>query len=133
KHQRKDRAWRDTDNCNLSPSSTPLHHEDRLVDDRSRVGSSVRRSSVPTLARLQDGAWHGRSAGAACRDIRRDEALLAGKRIDLQRRRWLVKAGADPRLLSEILSTPMSRSERVARLKAARRSQIILMGNWIVA
>src|SRR2546430_17423338 len=31
----------------------------------------------------------------------------------------LVKAGADPRRLSEILSTPMSRSERVARLKAA--------------
>src|SRR5256886_1155428 len=45
----------------------------------------------------------------------------------------LVKAGADPRRLSEILSTPMSRSERVARLKAAGRSQIVLMGNWIVA
>src|SRR4029077_2044682 len=45
----------------------------------------------------------------------------------------LVKAGADPRHLSEILSTPMSRSERVARLKAAGRSQISIMGNWIVA
>jgi bifunctional oligoribonuclease and PAP phosphatase NrnA len=45
----------------------------------------------------------------------------------------LVKAGADPRHLSEILSTPMSRSERVARLKAAGRSEIIMMGNWIVA
>ena len=45
----------------------------------------------------------------------------------------LVKAGADPRRLSEILSTPMSRSERVARLKAAGRSQIFMMGNWIVA
>lgn len=45
----------------------------------------------------------------------------------------LVKAGADPRHLSEILSTPMSRSERVARLKAAGRSQIVMMGNWIVA
>src|SRR5437660_10895380 len=45
----------------------------------------------------------------------------------------LVKAGADPRRLSEILSTPMSRSERVARLKAAGRSQILLMGSWIIA
>jgi bifunctional oligoribonuclease and PAP phosphatase NrnA len=45
----------------------------------------------------------------------------------------LVKAGADPRHLSEILSTPMSRSERVARLKAAGRSEIIMMGNWIIA
>src|SRR5207247_10985195 len=45
----------------------------------------------------------------------------------------LVKAGADARRLSEILSPPMSRSERVARLKAAGRSQIVLMGNWIVA
>src|SRR5205807_665736 len=45
----------------------------------------------------------------------------------------LVKAGADPRRLSEILSTPMSRSERVARLKAAGRSQIISIANWIAA
>jgi nanoRNase/pAp phosphatase (c-di-AMP/oligoRNAs hydrolase) len=45
----------------------------------------------------------------------------------------MVKAGADPRHLSGILSTPMSRSERVARLKAAGRSQIVMMGNWIVA
>jgi nanoRNase/pAp phosphatase (c-di-AMP/oligoRNAs hydrolase) len=45
----------------------------------------------------------------------------------------LVKGGADPRHLSGILSTPMSRSERVARLKAAGRSQVVMMGNWIVA
>ena len=45
----------------------------------------------------------------------------------------LVRAGADPRRLSEILSTPMSRSERIARLKAAGRSHVTLLGEWIVA
>jgi bifunctional oligoribonuclease and PAP phosphatase NrnA len=45
----------------------------------------------------------------------------------------LVKAGAEPRRLSEVLSNPVSRSERIARLKAAGRSQIVLLGNWIVA
>jgi nanoRNase/pAp phosphatase (c-di-AMP/oligoRNAs hydrolase) len=45
----------------------------------------------------------------------------------------LVNAGADPRRLSELLSSPVSRSERIARLKAAGRSQIVLLGNWIVA
>ncbi|MBO0889128.1 DHH family phosphoesterase, partial [Candidatus Bathyarchaeota archaeon] len=45
----------------------------------------------------------------------------------------LVKAGADPRRLSEMLSSPVSRSERIARLKAAGRSQVVLMGDWIVA
>jgi bifunctional oligoribonuclease and PAP phosphatase NrnA len=45
----------------------------------------------------------------------------------------LVKAGAEPRRLSELLSNPVSRSERVARLKAAGRSQVTLLGNWIVA
>ena len=45
----------------------------------------------------------------------------------------LVRAGADPRHLSELLSNPVSRSERIARLKAAGRSQIFLLGGWIVA
>jgi nanoRNase/pAp phosphatase (c-di-AMP/oligoRNAs hydrolase) len=45
----------------------------------------------------------------------------------------LVRAGADPRHLSELLSNPVSRSERIARLKAAGRSQIFLLGHWIVA
>jgi len=45
----------------------------------------------------------------------------------------LVSSGADPRYLSEMLSTPLSRSERIARLKAAGRSQVTTIGNWIVA
>ncbi len=45
----------------------------------------------------------------------------------------LVGAGANPRRLSEILSSPLSRSERVARLKAAGRSQTVMLGHWIVA
>ena len=44
----------------------------------------------------------------------------------------LVKAGADPRRLSGMLSSPMNRSERVARLRAAERSSVTLLGNWIV-
>ncbi len=44
----------------------------------------------------------------------------------------LVRAGADPRHLSGMLSSPMGRSERVARLKAAERSSVTLLGNWIV-
>ena len=45
----------------------------------------------------------------------------------------LVNAGAEPRRLSELLSSPLTRSERIARLKAAGRSQIVLLGKWIVA
>lgn len=45
----------------------------------------------------------------------------------------LVRAGADPRHLSELLSNPVSRSERIARLKAAGRSQLFLLGDWIIA
>lgn len=45
----------------------------------------------------------------------------------------LVRFGADPRHLSEMLSTPVSRSERIARLKAAGRSQVSLVGDWIIA
>jgi bifunctional oligoribonuclease and PAP phosphatase NrnA len=45
----------------------------------------------------------------------------------------LVKAGADPRHLSDLLSSSFGRSERIARLKAAGRSQVTLMGDWIVA
>lgn len=45
----------------------------------------------------------------------------------------LVSSGANPRRLSEILGAPMSRSERIARLKAAGRNQLFLVGNWIVA
>ncbi len=44
----------------------------------------------------------------------------------------LVEAGADPRRISEMLSSPMSRSERIARLKAATRGQVTLLGNWII-
>ncbi|HEV2118744.1 MAG TPA: DHH family phosphoesterase [Candidatus Bathyarchaeia archaeon] len=44
----------------------------------------------------------------------------------------LVKAGADPRRLSGMLSSPMNRSERVARLRAAERSGVSMLGNWIV-
>jgi phosphoesterase RecJ-like protein len=44
----------------------------------------------------------------------------------------LVKAGADPRRLAGMLSSPMNRSERVARLKAAERSSVAMLGNWIV-
>jgi len=44
----------------------------------------------------------------------------------------LVRAGADPRRLSGMLSSPMNRSERVARLRAAERSSVTMLGNWIV-
>ncbi len=44
----------------------------------------------------------------------------------------LVGAGADPRHLSEMLVSRMTRSERVARLKAAGRSQVTSLGDWIV-
>lgn len=44
----------------------------------------------------------------------------------------LFQAGADPRHLSGMLGSPMSRSERVARLKAAERSRVTLLGSWII-
>ncbi len=45
----------------------------------------------------------------------------------------LVEAGAEPRRLAEMLSTPMTRAERIARLKAAARSQVVIVGQWIIA
>ncbi len=45
----------------------------------------------------------------------------------------LVEAGADPRHLSGMLNSRMSRSERIARLKAAGRVQTVSFGDWIVA
>lgn len=45
----------------------------------------------------------------------------------------LVEAGADPRYLTEALRVRMSRSERMARLKAAGRIQVVSLGDWIVA
>jgi bifunctional oligoribonuclease and PAP phosphatase NrnA len=44
----------------------------------------------------------------------------------------LVEAGADPRRLSEVLSSPMNRSERIARLKGAERSVVENLGDWII-
>ncbi len=45
----------------------------------------------------------------------------------------LVEAGADPRHLSEMLVSRMTRSERMARLKAAGRIEVVTIGDWIVA
>jgi bifunctional oligoribonuclease and PAP phosphatase NrnA len=45
----------------------------------------------------------------------------------------LVDSGADPRRLSEMLGARMSRSERMARLKAAGRVRVITLGDWILA
>ena len=45
----------------------------------------------------------------------------------------LADAGADPRRLSEMLGARMSRSERMARLKAAGRVQVVTFGDWILA
>ncbi len=57
--------------------------------------------------------------------------LARGSTFDVAAK--LVKAGADPRHLSEMLNSPMARSERIARLKAAERVQIVSIGGWIVA
>jgi nanoRNase/pAp phosphatase (c-di-AMP/oligoRNAs hydrolase) len=45
----------------------------------------------------------------------------------------LVDVGAEPRRLAEMLSTPMTRPERIARLRAASRVQTTVMGQWIVS
>lgn len=45
----------------------------------------------------------------------------------------LVESGASPRRLSEMLTSHMNRSERIARLKSAGRSQVTVIGDWIIA
>ena len=45
----------------------------------------------------------------------------------------LVEAGADPRLVSELLTQPMDRSERIARLKASQRMVFHDVGGWLIA
>ncbi len=57
--------------------------------------------------------------------------LARGSTFDIAAK--LVKAGADPGHLSEMFNSPMTRSERIARLKAAERVQIVSIGSWIVA
>ena len=59
--------------------------------------------------------------------------FLLARRSTFEIAGQLVGAGAEPRRLADILSSPISRSERVARLKAAGRSQVALLGPWIVA
>ncbi len=59
--------------------------------------------------------------------------FLLAKRSTFEIAGQLVGAGAEPRRLADILSSPMSRSERVARLKAAGRSKVMLLGPWIIA
>ncbi len=59
--------------------------------------------------------------------------FLLARRSTFEIAGQLVAAGAEPRRLSDVLSSPLSRSERVARLKAAGRSQVVLLGPWIVA
>ena len=59
--------------------------------------------------------------------------FLLGRRSTFEVAGQLVAAGAEPRRLSDLLSSPLNRSERVARLKAAGRSQVVLLGPWIIA
>jgi len=59
--------------------------------------------------------------------------FLLARKSTFQAAAGLVEYGADPRYLAQALSSPMNRSERIARLKAASRGQITVLGNWIVA
>jgi bifunctional oligoribonuclease and PAP phosphatase NrnA len=59
--------------------------------------------------------------------------FLLARRSTFEVAAGLVEAGADPRHLTEALGVRMSRSERMARLKAAGRVQVASIGDWIVA
>ena len=59
--------------------------------------------------------------------------FLLARRSTFEVAAGLVEAGADPRRLSEMLRARMNRSERMARLKAAGRVQVVSMGDWILA
>ena len=59
--------------------------------------------------------------------------FLLARKSTFEAAAGLVEAGADPRRLSEMLGARMSRSERIARLKAAGRVQVVSVGDWIVA
>jgi nanoRNase/pAp phosphatase (c-di-AMP/oligoRNAs hydrolase) len=44
----------------------------------------------------------------------------------------LVAAGADPKKIPALLVSPGTRSERIARLKAAQRLKVEVVGNWLL-
>jgi phosphoesterase RecJ-like protein len=45
----------------------------------------------------------------------------------------LIDAGVNAQEALPLLSLPMSDSERIARLKASRRAELLKMGNWLIA
>ena len=59
--------------------------------------------------------------------------FLLARKSTFEAAAGLVESAADPRRLSEMLRARMSRSERIARLKAAGRVQVVGLGDWIVA
>ncbi len=94
----------------------------QLVVDESAAAAAEVVYKLWQTSNVEVGAQEARSLLAAI-FIETKHFLAAG----------LVRAGADPRHLSELMSNPVSRSERIARLKAAGRSQVALLGEWIVA
>lgn len=58
--------------------------------------------------------------------------FLLARKSTFEAAAGLVEFGADPRYVAEALTAPMNRSERIARLKAASRGEITILGNWIV-
>ena len=103
----------------------------QLVVDESAAAAAEVVYKLWQTSNVEVGAQEARSLLAAI-FIETKHFLLATEST-FEIAAGLVKAGADPRHLSELMSNPVSRSERIARLKAAGRSQVALIGEWIVA
>ncbi len=94
----------------------------QLVVDESAAAAAEVVYKLWQTSNVEVGAQEARSLLAAI-FIETKHFLLATEST-FEIAAGLVKAGADPRHLSELMSNPVSRSERIARLKAAGRSQV---------
>jgi bifunctional oligoribonuclease and PAP phosphatase NrnA len=113
------------------PHPDTLKVASQLIIDESAAAAAEVVYKLWQASKTEIGAPEARALLAAMFVETKHFLLATGSTFEIAA--GLVKAGADPRRLSEVLSNPVSRSERIARLKAAGRSQIVLLGNWIVA
>jgi nanoRNase/pAp phosphatase (c-di-AMP/oligoRNAs hydrolase) len=127
----------------VTRSSTPLvivdhHHEHPEMKGRVSVEiiDSTSSSTAEIVARLYDTL--GVSLGEKIA-----EALLAAIFVEtryftlasqqtFEGAAKLVAAGADPKKIPALLISPGTRSERIARLKAAQRLKVEVAGNWLL-
>jgi len=127
----------------ITRSSIPLvvvdhHHEHPEM--KGRVSVEVMDSTSSSTAEIVAGLYE---VSRVSLDEKMAEALLAAIFVEtryftlatqrtFEDAEKLVMAGADPKKIPALLVSPGTRSERMARLKAAQRLKVEVAGNWLL-